>query len=145
MRDRLTYRGLLAHGGQDTILLHTIKGEAGYKIVNFNVMPNHPFNHDQESVIKIYKTSQETKDAVVDFSDNKLLGVGIYKQLDEVTLAASTLVTFFDNEIVNQDIYVTCHDFVGSTRALNYYIELERIKLSEHDAMVTTLKSIRNG
>jgi len=31
----LSYRGLLAEAGQDTILLTTKKGEVGYKIIKF--------------------------------------------------------------------------------------------------------------
>jgi len=139
-----TFRGLIASTLQDTVVLHTNTGSTGYKIVNFNVMPNHPFNHDQESVIKIYKIQQTTVDAVVDFSDNTLLAVGIFKQNDAVALSPSTTEIFFDNEIFNQDIYITCHDLVGSTRALNYYLELEQVKLDLNESTVATLKDIRN-
>ena len=44
----------------------------------------------------------------------------------------------------NQDIYVTNKDANGS-KPVNYYLELEVIKLSEDQAMVATLKDIRNN
>jgi hypothetical protein len=50
----------------------------------------------------------------------------------------------FDHEIFNQDIFVTHNDNEGSL-AINYYLELEVIKLDESQAMVATLKDIRNN
>ena len=49
----------------------------------------------------------------------------------------------FDNEIFNQDIYV-CHKAVTGTHPINYYIELEQIRLDLSENTVATLKDIRN-
>jgi len=38
----LSYRGLLADGGEDTILLSTKKGEVGYRIIKFEMFPYKP-------------------------------------------------------------------------------------------------------
>ncbi len=47
-----------------------------------------------------------------------------------------------DNKIINQDIFITlrCHNAAAS---LNYYIELEQVKLDLNEATVATLKDMR--
>jgi len=139
----LSYRGLLGDGGQDTILLSTKKGEVGYRIIKFELIPNQPFNKTQESVMKIYKEEQTTINGVVDFSDNRLLGVGTFKMHDTTNYMAFEHIVF-DQEIFNQDIYITNYD-AATGESCNYYLELEAIKLDESQAMVATLKDIRNN
>ena len=53
-------------------------------------------------------------------------------------------MVIFDNEKFNQDIFVTNVDVVGNSAPINYYIELEQIKLSLDENTVATLKDIRN-
>jgi len=48
----------------------------------------------------------------------------------------------FDQEIFNQDIYIGTKDTQGN--AMNYYIELEQVKLDLSQSTVATLKDIRN-
>jgi len=67
-----TFRGLMADGAQDTVVLHTNNGKTGYRIVNLQVMTAAPFTESEEHVLKIYKISQTTIDGVVDFSDQTL-------------------------------------------------------------------------
>ena len=43
-----TFRGLLADGGQDTIVLHTNDGSTGYRIVKFQLMPDAPGTVEHE-------------------------------------------------------------------------------------------------
>jgi len=138
-----TFKGLIVDGGQDTIPLSTIQGKVGYKMVKFNVMPQQPFNQDQESIIKVYKIIQGTPNGIVDFSDNTLLAVGIFKGNDTLGSGSTTTKIFFDNEIFNQDIYLTCYD-AATGQSLNYYFELEQIDLALDEATVATLKDIRN-
>ena len=142
MSERLTYRGLLADGAQDTILLHTKKGEAGYRIVKFQVIPNNPGGQDPEASVQIWKVPT-TPTNLIDFSDTTLLAAAYYSG-GSTTTKTQDVVIIFDQEVVNQDIYITLVDD-SDNESMNYYIELERIKLSEHDAMVTTLQSIRTG
>ena len=52
-------------------------------------------------------------------------------------------VVIFENMIFNQDIYVTHLEQTG-TQSVNYYIELEQVKLSLDENTVATLKDIRN-
>ncbi|GAG58181.1 unnamed protein product [marine sediment metagenome] len=138
-----TFRGLIADSTQDTIVLHTNDGSMGYRIVKFELISNNPQAGNQESVIKIYKISQTTIDGLIDFSDNTLLGVGVFKNYGGVDYNINDQV-IFDKEIFNQDIYITHTDTAGSTLACNYYIELEQIKLDLSENTVATLKDIRN-
>ena len=137
-----TFRGLIADGDQDTIVLHTNDGSMGYRIVKFQAMG---INEDQayESTLQIFKVDQTgsiTTDG--DFSKNTLLGAILYND----TTSAGTALTrtvIFDNEIFNQDIYITFKS-ISSSSAMNYYIELEQVKLDLSENTVATLKDIRN-
>ena len=139
----LSYRGVLADGAQETILLSTKKGEVGYKITKFQLFPGAPGVTGQQSIVKIYKDLQSTIDGDVNFSDNRLLAAGYFAQL--ISSAETTAeIAVFDNEIFNQDIFIT-HYEDANTIAINYYLELEIIKLDESQAMVAPLKDIRNN
>jgi len=137
-----SFRGLIADGVQDTIVLHTNDGSTGYRIVNFQLFPNTPGATEHEFVVKIYKIAQSTIDGVVDFSNNTLLGSAFLTGASSLIYATNNIV-IFDQEIFNQDIYVTCKDMdVGET--CNYYIELEQMPLDLNENTVATLKDIRN-
>tara|TARA_R100000808_G_scaffold12105_1_gene30493 strand:+ start:58 stop:498 length:441 start_codon:yes stop_codon:yes gene_type:complete len=140
---------MLADGTQDTISLHTNNGATGYKIKKFQVIQNTPgTGQSVEACMKIYKVPQPEissgvfADNVVDFSDQTLLAVAYYQD-NNGTAETSTLDVVFDNEIFNQDIYITHVDSDGSV-PMNYYIELEQIKLNLDQNTVATLKDIRN-
>ena len=142
-----TYRGLLADGGQDRIRLQTIKGKVGYRIVKFDIMPNLPGNATQESVVQIWKkevATVPTQNLEVDFTDSDLLAASYYVQRSIVESGQNTLIVIFDNEVFNQDIYVT-HTDQDSAFACNYYIELEVIPLDDAGAEYTTLKDMRQS
>jgi len=137
-----TFRGLIADGAQDTISLHTNNGSLGYRVVKFEMMTNNPGTDTMEGTVKIYKVKQTTIDGTVDFSDNRLLGAGEY-HINENTAYPMKLNVFFDQEVFNQDIYVTWKDNLTGV-SINYYIELEQIKLDLSESIVATLKDIRN-
>ena len=137
-----TFRGLIADEGQDTIVLHTNDGSTGYRVVKFQLFPNEPGEQHDESTVKIYKVSQTTIDNTVDFSDNTLLAAAYYQDNASYDNPSSIHV-LFDKEIFNQDIYVTHVDTTGS-QGMNYYLELEQVKLDLSENTVATLKDIRN-
>jgi hypothetical protein len=143
----LSYRGLLVSGGQDTILLSTKKGEIGYRITKMQLMPwiYGGGSSEQESVVKVYKDFQSSISEIIDFSDNRLLGAGIVNNDDSGEDNATRDLIVFDYEIFNQDIYVTHVNQHADGAPCNYYLELEVIKLDESQAMVATLKDIRNN
>jgi len=137
-----TFRGRIDDGGQDTILLHTTDGSIGYRIVKFQTFPTEPGEQNIESTAKIYKVSQSTIDNTVDFSDNTLLAAAYYQDGTDTNFAGAFIV-IFDNEIFNQDIYITAVD-TTSNQKTNYHIELEQVKLDLSENTVATLKDIRN-
>jgi len=136
-----SFRGLLADDTQETIHLHTNTGATGYRIVKFQVM-SPDANTNVEAVMKIYKIKQATNTSDVDFSDNTLLAAALINDTTDRNYMPIPIVTF-DNEIFNQDIYVTNkgHD---NPSPVNYYIELEVVKLDLNENTVATLKDIRN-
>jgi len=136
---------MLADGGQDTILLSTKKGEVGYRIKKLQVITHSPADSAPEAILKIYSKPQSTVTAKIDFSDQTLLAAAFYNQ-DSTAANIVSEAIIFDHVIFNQDIYLTyIDDNAGSSTKLNYYIELEQIKLSEDQAMVATLEDIRNN
>ena len=136
----------MSSGAIDTVTLHTNTGSTGYRIVKFKIFVNNPGVGRQESVIKIYKIPQTTADSVVDFSDQTLLAVAQVAN-NNVTTSGNIVSQYnivFDNEIFNQDIYITHTDVDPSASLCNYYIELEQMPLDLNENTVATLKDIRN-
>jgi len=137
-----TFRGLIADGGQDTILLHTNDGSIGYRIVRFDLFAENPGQYEYEHVMKVYKVQQTTIDNNVNFGDNTLLAAA-FLQDGSASYYPEVIHVTFDKEIFNQDIYVTHVDTAGNL-ACNYYIELEQVKLDLNSNTVATLKDMRN-
>jgi len=139
-----TFRGLIADGGQDTIVLHTNNGSVGYRVVKFQVVTYEPMNVTSKSVVKIYSIKQTLPaTATIDFSDNTLLGMGLFSCDINAYLYPEDMTIIFDRNVFNQDIYITHQNKTGSG-ACNYYLELEQIMLDLSANTVATLKDIRN-
>jgi len=138
-----TFRGLIADTTQDTIVLHTNDGSTGYRIVKFVLFNNDPGGNDTEHVVKIFKVSGKALNNLVDFNDNTLLAAGFIGNSTQATAYPPLASVIFDNEIFNQDIYVL-HRSEGTTQPVNYYLELEQVKLDLSENTVATLKDIRN-
>jgi hypothetical protein len=143
-----SFRGMidssLGNDAQDTISLHTNDGSIGYRIVKMQIFPNQPGAVDTEGTVKVFKVKQTAIDALVDFSNQTLLAAAYYTQNDGPNTTANTLISIFDNEIFNQDITVVYDEISGTQQKMNYYIELEQIKLDLNENTVATLKDIRN-
>ena len=139
-----SFRGKIGQQEQETIHLHTNNGSTGYRINKFQLFPDQPGTSTVENVVQIFKIQQSSVPAAgaatVDFSDNTLLAAAFY---NGEAAGEYYLNVIFDNEIFNQDIYVT-HTNNQSGASVNYYIELEQIKLSLDENTVATLKDIRN-
>ena len=138
-----SFRGLIANEEIQTISLHTNDGSTGYKITKFQLMPNNPGTAHQESVVKIFSVPQTgTPDNVINFSDQTLLAAAYFQDNSDKGFIADLQVVF-DNMTFNQDIFITYKSTDG-TEAINYYIELEQIKLDLNDNTMATLKDIKN-
>ena len=101
-------------------------------------------NAEQASTVKIFTIPQTgTPTDTIDFDDNTLLAAGTFSQDDTSNNQPEAITVIFDNTVFNQDIYLTHIDGqVG--QGVNYYIELEQIKLDLTENTVATLKDIRN-
>ena len=133
-------------GTIDVIHLATNNGTTGYKITKFETIKSNPgAGSDVECVMKIYSIPQtgNIADAAVDLSDQTLLAVN-YNKMGNVVTDNDDRTIIIDNMKFNQDIYVTYVDVTGNQNDMNYYIELEQVKLSLDENTVATLKDIRN-
>jgi len=137
-----SFRGKMSNNTIETISLHTNDGSIGYRIVKFQLMGINE-NTAYENTMKIYKIPQTTATENIDFSDNTLLAAALYgDSSDSKTFSMQTII--FDNEIFNQDIFVTYVGQTGFQNDINYHIELEQVKLSLDENTVATLKDIKN-
>tara|TARA_R100001460_G_scaffold40017_1_gene74992 strand:- start:106 stop:540 length:435 start_codon:yes stop_codon:yes gene_type:complete len=136
-----SFRGLIADGGIDTISLHTNNGAIGYKIKKFELIGNDP-NVEAESCVQIFSTPVTTVPTTIDFSDQTLLAAALYDLSASQAYNPGT-VMIIDNMTFNQDIHLT-HFESKASQPVNYYIELEQIRLDLNENTVATLKDIRN-
>ena len=142
-----SFRGKLADGGQDHIRLSTNNGLTGYQITKFQLMCKQPGLGNQESVVLITKSKVETvptSAATIDFTDPLLLAAGTYTASTNQKTDPEDLHVIFDNDIINQDIFISHTDNEGALE-INYYFELEQMQLSKDEATVATLKDMRAG
>lgn len=142
MSKTLSFRGKIDEGLEERIKLSTIKGKRGYRITKFQTITSSPGAYDYENTMKIYSKSQGSGSTGVDFTESDLLAVH-YSEDDATAAYPISNVVIFDNQVFNQDIYVTSAN-VSGTQPMNYYIELETITLSDIQATQLTLKNLRN-
>ena len=138
---------MLADGGQERIPLQTNKGLIGYRVVKFQIVSAKPGTTTAEHVVQIWKVEQATvptTSPAIDFSSQTLLGIAIAGNSTNISAPSDPGPIIFDNEIFNQDIYVT-HTEAHAAEECNYYIELEQMDLALDEATVATLKDIRNN
>jgi len=138
-----TFRGILNDGEQERIRLQTIKGKVGYKIIKFQTTLKNWGTVTAESVMKVYKKEVTTVDGLIDFTDSDLLASNSFSYNSSGNIAGDQSVIIFDNQIFNQDIYIT--NDVDSDTPVNYYLELEVIPLDDAGAEYTTLKDMRQA
>tara|TARA_R100000781_G_scaffold113415_2_gene81855 strand:- start:463 stop:909 length:447 start_codon:yes stop_codon:yes gene_type:complete len=142
-----TFRGLLADGDMETIRLGTPKGLIGYRIIKFEAMPTNPSGDNLEVTLQLWKTKGSTSGATttaIDFNNQNMLAALYIEDYSATEHVFNKDTVIFDNEIFNQDIYITSTaSSEASSSGMNYYIELEQVKLDTHEAAVATLKDMR--
>ena len=79
----------------------------------------------------------------VNFDDPTLLAVS-YLSLNTSNIYPAYDSVVFDNVAINQDIYIQ-HKDNSTGEPVNYYIEMEQIKLDLSEATVATLKDMRGS
>ena len=137
-----SFRGEIADGAVDSIVLHTNTGSTGYKIVKLQLFPHKFGTEDQKSTITIFSVPQTTPSNEVDFSNNTLLAAACLSTDNSENNPLNNNVVF-DNMTFNQDVYVTHKDSETGAN-VNYYIEMEQVKLGLDENTVATLRDIRN-
>ena len=143
MSKTISYRGQLDDGLEDKINLSTIKGKVGYKITKFQIMNYAPGYDNYETTVKIYTKSQlGSISEDVNFTESDMLAVA-YIEDENGPQNPMSEVVIFDNMPFNQNIFVSAKSRTG-TNPVNYYIELETMSLSDIEATMLTLKSIKN-
>ena len=139
-----SFKGRLADGGQERIRLSTNDGKTGYKVRKFKTMSVSPGIEQHESITQIFAekvATVPTASATVDFTNPLLLAANVYIS-GNASAEVYNQQVIFDNVKVNQDIYIT-HTENDGTSAINYYVELEQVKLDLNEATVATLKDMR--
>jgi hypothetical protein len=139
-----SFRGLLKDGQQQQIPLSTNDGRTGYRIHKFQIMNNVPGTLDYENIVKVYKIEQTAINGVVDFSDQTLLAAAFGSGDATANNYPEDHTIIVDNDIFNQDIFVTNKEVSGNASLQNYYLELEQIDLSLNEQTVATLQNIRD-
>ena len=141
----ISYRGKLAIGDQDRIRLKTLTGKTGYQLVKFQIIPVGLFTADYESICQIFSKDQTGSITnTIDFTNSDLLAVASHKS--ESSSSAGPFggeVIIFDNKKFNQDIFVTMTSAGGYTNPVNYYVELEKMSITDIEATMLTLENIR--
>jgi len=137
-----SFRGKLADNSFDRIRLSTNNGLTGYQIVKFKLMPHEPGGLAGEHVVQVYSTEPETNESTVNFSNPLLLASGYASNSTSGDSQPTRQSVIFDNMKFNQDIFVS-HRIRNGSGDVNYYIELEQVKLDVNEAAVATLKDMR--
>jgi hypothetical protein len=143
MSKTISYTGQIDMGTQDKINLQTNNGKIGYKITKFQIISSTPGTTGSvEFVAKIFNKDQTGSiTPAVNFTDSNLLACAFYQ--DRANASSNTETIIFDNKQFNQNIFITIQDAEGGTIPCNYYIELERMSLSDIEATELTLQSIK--
>jgi hypothetical protein len=135
-----TFHGRIADDEQQIIRLSTNDGLTGYKIKKFSLMPFN-LNAAGEACVKVFTAKQPAATFVFDFTVPTLLASAYYTVHGSADVYSEDLNVIFDNRIFNQDIYITHKN--NDVVDINYYLELEQIKLDLNEATVATLKDMR--
>jgi hypothetical protein len=140
---RKTFRGKLADAEVRKIMLSTNNGLTGYKIRKFQLI-GVDANTAYEGIVQVHSVDPgATAPDAINFEDPTILASGIIQMtVNNQDSAYDTVV--FDDKVINQDIFVS-HDekSAGAGSEVNYYLELEQVKLDLNEATVATLKDMR--
>ncbi len=134
-----SFRGLLGDADQDEINLERQNVNMAYRIVKLQAITTAPGTTTAEAVVKVYRESQSSIDATIDFNDTDLLGVVFWSGR---TSAVPGDTIIFDNILFSRNIYVTAKD-VDSARDTNYYIEIEEVPVTASTLMQIKLGTAR--
>ena len=141
MSKTISFKGTLPIGVEQQIDLKTLKGKVGYQIKQFQVISTTPGAVVSELVGKITKVKDPNIGPSINFTNSDLMAIS-YTQETTSSSGGSNQIIIFDNEITNQNIFVSISDAGSGTTPANYYIELETMALSDLETTKLTLQNI---
>ena len=123
-----SFRGQLVDGGTAKIRIEGAVGAIAWRITKFEIMPSN-FNITEEYSVTI-KRNTFTPSVLFDFSSDETLAAAYFESTGGSSEAPTGAHVIFDNDLFNRNIFVglACAATGGST--VNYYIELEEVKVS---------------
>ena len=133
---------MIENDTQHTIRLTTNNGLTGYRMNKLEVI-GPDANQTLEGVIKVYTRAPAAVNDDIDFNDQSLIAAAIWKSTTSANNISGVQIVM-EHTIVNQDIFVVYSVGAGSGN-MNYYLELEQIKLDQGEAAVATLKDMRGS
>ena len=150
-----SFRGKLAGddiGSQQKIRLGTNNGLTGYKIRKFQTIQESPGTTTCEGVVMLWTVKPDVPNSAgtalatygkPNFNSPTLLGVSFYSSSSSANAYPEDMTVIFDQVKFNQDIYISYFDVSTSNDDMNYYLELDQVKLDLNEATVATLKDMR--
>lgn len=136
-----SFKGQLGDLEQDQIRLRGGDPMVGWKIRKFQIMGRLPAGENQESVVKIYQTEQDPPfQTSVNFREDALLAVAYLEAAADAKTESQPQIVVFDNIVFNQDIWIS-HADSESGGDINYYIELEEVKMTGAEAAVVNFNA----
>jgi hypothetical protein len=136
-----TFRGEMEDGDIETIRLSTNNGLTGYRINKLQVIATPGYN--MECTLKVFTVPQDAATVDIEFNSPTLLAAATWTSSSSGESYPDEHNVVFDGMIFNQDIYVTAKKQTNMATKLNYYLELERVRLDKSEATVATLKDMR--
>ena len=124
-----SFKGLVADGDQRKIRILGPVGAIAWKITKFEIMTDDPHQATVKHVVKIWREKQSSFNDSVDFSDDELLAAATRNEAPGGEDQAGYGTVIFDNALFVRNLYVTNNEGHNS-KAANYYIELEEVKVS---------------
>jgi len=124
-----SFRGLLGDGKQEKIRIEGATGEIAWRITKFHLLPNDPAGSAGEFTVKIYRENQSSITGVIDFTEDELLAAGFFSAGNSSQNYPQDVHVIFDNALFVRNIWISSIDSDASS-SINYYIELEEVKVS---------------
>ena len=141
-----SYRALMTQDQVLRIPLSNItESGKGYRIRKLQVMPNDvDGSTSHECAIQVFLKNPGVARIDIDFNDNTLLAAAYYARSVQTgapyVIDAATESIIFDNTVFNQDIYVS-YGTGQSSQKLNFYLELEEVKMSKPEQAVVNFNA----
>lgn len=138
-----TFKGKVADNTITKIRLSTNNGLKGYKIIKFQLFPVSP-TVEMSGLAFIHSVEPAATSTTANFDDPTMLAAALYTQDDANRNTPEDYTVIIDAKVINQDIFLSYNEtLAASGQPINYYIELEQIKLDINEAAVATLKDMR--